>query len=60
MGLFYLGHVLGDYAWYAAVGFSVAAGRRFLSDRAYRAIVLACGGFLVALAISFVGDIKVF
>lgn len=59
IGLFYAGHILGDYAWYGAVGFSVAAGRRVLSDRIYRAVLLVCGAFLIALAVSFIGDFKI-
>lgn len=57
---FYLGHILGDYVWYVLVGFVVAAGSKFAGDTIYRAVLFACGLFLVALAISFMGGFRVF
>ncbi len=50
---FYTGHILSDFAWYLLVGFGVAAGRKFFSTQVYRAIVSACGVFLIGLAVYF-------
>jgi threonine/homoserine/homoserine lactone efflux protein len=46
--LFYLGHILADFAWYTLVSGAVARGRRFLSDRYYRGFLAGCGVFLFA------------
>ncbi len=45
--LFYLGHILADFAWYTLVSGAVAQGRRFLSDGLYRGFLAGCGVFLV-------------
>jgi len=45
--LFYLGHILADFAWYTLVSGAVAQGRRFLSDGLYRGFLACCGVFLV-------------
>lgn len=52
-GAFYLGHISSDFAWYLLVSLIVVTGRRLISDRVYRALLLACGGFLAALAVYF-------
>ncbi len=53
VGAFYVGHVGSDYAWYLLVSLAVARGRRLISDRLYRGVLLMCGVFLVALAVYF-------
>lgn len=53
VGLFFLGHILADLTWYSAISIAVAGGKRLFSDRVYRAIVLACGVFLVYIAFWF-------
>ena len=50
---FFLGHILADLAWYAAVSFTVAYGRRFMSDRVYRGIIACCALALFAFGIYF-------
>ncbi len=47
VSLFYLGHILADFAWYTLVAGAVAQGRRFLSDGVYRGFLAGCGVFLV-------------
>ena len=47
VALFYLGHILADFAWYTLVSGAVAGGRRFLSDGLYRGFLAGCGVFLV-------------
>jgi threonine/homoserine/homoserine lactone efflux protein len=47
VALFYVGHILADFAWYSLVSGAVAQGRRFLSDRVYQAFLACCGLFLV-------------
>jgi threonine/homoserine/homoserine lactone efflux protein len=47
---FFIGHSLGDLAWYSAISLAIAQGRRFLSDNHYRALIGACAVFLLLLA----------
>ncbi|WP_252380082.1 LysE family transporter [Desulfovulcanus ferrireducens] len=51
---FFTGHILADFAWYAAVSVAVGKGRHFLSDRLYRGIIGTCATFLVIFACYFV------
>lgn len=60
LSVFYVGHILGDFIWYGLVIVGVVSGRRFLSDEAYRAILLACGLFLILLAVCFILGFKLF
>ncbi len=53
---FYAGHIMADVLWYFVVAFLVVTGRRFISDRAYNLVILACGAFLVVLGGRFMGD----
>ena len=53
IGAFYVGHIMGDIAWYLAVGAAVATGRSFISSDAYRTVVQTCGAFLIFLGGSF-------
>lgn len=50
---FYLGHILADFLWYSLVAFVVATGRRFMSDAAYRGVLVGCGVFLAGLGLFF-------
>jgi threonine/homoserine/homoserine lactone efflux protein len=46
VGLFFIGHILADFAWYTLVSGAVSRGRRFISDRLYRGFLAGCGVFL--------------
>jgi len=48
VALFFLGHILADFAWYSLVSGAVAQGRRFLTDGLYRGFLAGCGLFLFA------------
>ncbi len=50
---FFVGHILGDLTWYSAVSGALAAGRRWISERGYRAMVAAAAVFLLAMAAWF-------
>ncbi len=57
---FYVGHILGDFFWYGAVAYIIVTGKRFVTDRIYRGILLVCGLFLVALATAFIFNLPLF
>jgi len=50
---FFTGHILADLAWYSFVAFGIARGRRFIGDRAYRALIGVCAVALVVFALWF-------
>jgi threonine/homoserine/homoserine lactone efflux protein len=50
---FFLGHILADLAWYAAVSFTVAHGRRFMSDRIYKGVIACCALALLGFGVYF-------
>jgi len=50
---FFVGHILADFIWYAAVSASVSFGSRFFTDRAFQVLVLVCGLFLVGFSFYF-------
>jgi threonine/homoserine/homoserine lactone efflux protein len=53
---FYLGHISADIIWYFFVALLVVTGKRFISDRVYRWIIIGCGIFLLLLGARFLGD----
>jgi threonine/homoserine/homoserine lactone efflux protein len=53
IALFFLGHILADFLWYALVSLSVAKGKRFLSDKAYRLLIGVCAAFLLLIGFYF-------
>ncbi len=57
---FYFGHTLADWVWNNFVAFVVSSGRRGMSDRVYRAILMVCGAFMIAMSLYFVTSGVVF
>jgi threonine/homoserine/homoserine lactone efflux protein len=53
IAFFFVGHILGDLAWYGAVSFAVGKGKRFMSDGHYRALIGTCAVFLLLLSCYF-------
>lgn len=49
VGTFFTAHFITDLGWLSLIAFVLAGGRRLMSRAAYRAILGACGIFLVAL-----------
>jgi len=50
---FFIGHIAADLAWYSGVSFLVTRGKRYLSDRIYRGILLTCALVLIFFAVVF-------
>jgi len=53
IGVFFLGHILADFAWFAFVAYVIARGKRLLSTRAYRMIIRLCGILLICFGAYF-------
>ncbi len=54
LALFYLGHILADYAWNMLTALVVGSGRRWFTDGIYQALLLVCGLFLVYTGARFI------
>lgn len=52
-GAFYVGHILSDFSWYAAVALAIAGGRRLFTGRGYNYLLVACGLLLLGLGAVF-------
>jgi len=53
VAVFYIFHILSDLAWYSLVSGTVSFGRKFLTDRGYRALVGACAVFICCFGLYF-------
>jgi threonine/homoserine/homoserine lactone efflux protein len=52
--LFFVGHILSDFTWYSVVSLAFSKGRKVLSDRVYRWIIIFLGTFLSAFSVYFI------
>jgi threonine/homoserine/homoserine lactone efflux protein len=50
---FLSGHILADAVWYGLLSYSVTMGRRFISDRLYRGVIVCCAVFLLGFGLYF-------
>lgn len=50
---FYVGHISADFTWNTAVAAATGAGRRWLSDGRYRALIAVVGIFMAYLGVRF-------
>jgi threonine/homoserine/homoserine lactone efflux protein len=53
---FFTGHILADFGWYVLVAFIIATGRKFMSHKIYRGLLVICGLALLALGGYFVAS----
>ena len=51
VAVFFAGHILADFVWYALVSVAVDRGRRLLPDTAYKVLIGVCGAFLAGYAL---------
>lgn len=54
LGAFYVGHIASDYAWYFLVSLALVTGKKLISQKVYRGLLLTGSVFLAVLAIYFV------
>lgn len=50
---FYLGHISADFIWDSTLAAATSTGRRWLSDRGYRVLIVMTGGFMLYLGFLF-------
>jgi len=51
--VFFVGHIMSDLSWNSLLAFAVSSGRRVISDRLYRGVIIACGLFLIVMGATF-------
>ena len=52
--VFFAGHISADLVWYSLVSLMIHKGRKFISDRMYRGMVLCCALALIGFACWFI------
>lgn len=51
--VFFVGHVLSDFVWYSSISIAFSSGKKLISDRVYRGIIILLGLFIIAFSIYF-------
>ncbi|MDD5748378.1 MAG: LysE family transporter [Actinomycetota bacterium] len=54
LAFFYAGHILADFTWYTFLSFLVSRGRRHLSEKFYRWLILGASLLVLVFSIFFV------
>ena len=54
LGAFYIGHIASDYGWYFLISLALVTGKRLISQRVYRGLLLVGSIFLGFLAVYFI------
>ena len=57
--LFVIGHWIADLAWFTLVSVSSSRGRRAMSDRTYKRMLVGCGAFLVCFGMYYLAGVFV-
>lgn len=52
--LFFVGHILADFMWYSAVSLAFSKGKKLISDKVYRWIIIFLGVFIIGFSIYFI------
>ncbi|MCL6591185.1 MAG: LysE family translocator [Firmicutes bacterium] len=51
---FYVGHILADLVWYSLISLAVSGGRRLITPKLYRWLLIGCGVLLIFFAVRFI------
>jgi threonine/homoserine/homoserine lactone efflux protein len=54
--VFFLGHILADFSWYAFVSVVISKNKRFITEKVYRAITSTCAFILIGFGIYFAAN----
>ena len=49
--LFYLGHELGDFAWYIPISIFVYLGGKSINPKVFKYVLIGCGAFMIGFGI---------
>lgn len=49
--LFYLGHILGDFAWYVPISIFVYLGGRSINPKVFKYVLIGCGAFMIGFGL---------
>lgn len=60
VGIFFIGHIAADFAWYSLVSLGVTKGAHLMGDRSYQWVLRLCGVFLVGFGVWFLWSAKGF
>jgi len=56
IGVFFIGHILADFGWYSFVSLAISKGRKFISNKVYKSIVLICALILIGFGVYFLSQ----
>ncbi|WP_242965166.1 LysE family transporter [Petroclostridium xylanilyticum] len=51
---FFIGHILSDFTWFAAISTAFSRGKKLMNDTIYRRVILFLGAFIIIFSIKFV------
>ncbi|WP_243467534.1 LysE family transporter [Acetivibrio straminisolvens] len=54
--VFYIGHILSDFAWYTVISTAISKGKKLISDTVYSSIALLLGIFIIAFSFYFISS----
>lgn len=52
--VFFLGHIMSDFTWYAAVAAAFARGKKLMNDTVYHWVILGLGAFIMLFSVKFI------
>jgi threonine/homoserine/homoserine lactone efflux protein len=55
--IFYVGHISCDFLWNSILSGVVGGGRKWISDRLYKLLIVGCGLYLVYLGWAFIASV---
>jgi len=58
--LFYLGHELGDFAWYVPISIFVYLGGKSINPKVFKYVLIGCGAFMIGFGIYLALNIIIF
>ncbi|MFW9989383.1 MAG: LysE family transporter [Candidatus Odinarchaeota archaeon] len=58
--LFFIGHELGDLAWYVPISFFVYFGGKSLNPKIYKYVLIGCGAFMIIFGVYLTLNIIIF
>ncbi len=51
---FFIGHILSDFTWFAAISIAFSKGKKLMNDTIYQWVVLFLGAFIILFSIKFI------